>query len=260
MAAPGKEEQEDDDHTIEKRRRTALRTIGLIGGMSWESSALYYRWINEGVKERLGGLHSAEALMYSVDFAPIARLQRRGGWAEAAARLSGAARALERGGADFLVLCTNTMHRVADEISSAVGIPLLHIADATAEKIKAQGLGRVGLLATGFTMEQDFYKGRLADKHGLEVLVPGAEDRRFVHDVIYDELCLGKVEDSSRREYRRVMSKLVERGAEAVILGCTEITMLVGPDDASVPLFDTTAIHAREAVEIALDGVTTGGE
>ena len=235
-----------------------MRTIGLIGGMSWESSALYYRIVNETVKEKLGGHHSAETVMYSVDFAPIKHLQHESKWEDAAARLVEAASKVERGGADFLVLCTNTMHKVAEEISSAVGIPLLHIADATAEEIKAEGIGKVGLLATGFTMEQDFYKGRLSRKHGLEVLVPGEEERRLVHGVIYDELCLGKVEDSSRREYRRVMSELVEQGAEAVILGCTEITMLVGQDDASVPLFDTTAIHARKAVELALDGATAG--
>ena len=230
-----------------------MRTIGLIGGMSWESSALYYQWVNEGVKERLGGLHSAEVVMYSVDFAGIELLQHEGRWEEAAERLVEVAKKVERGGADFLVLCTNTMHKVASAITTAVEIPLLHIADATADRIKPNGIRRVGLLRTGFTMEQDFYKGRLADEHGLEVLVPDEEDRRLVHDIIYDELCLGKVRDASRKEYRRIMAGLVERGAEAIILGCTEITMLVTQEDAAVPLFDTTAIHAQKAVEIALE-------
>jgi amino-acid racemase len=230
-----------------------LRTIGLIGGMSWESSALYYQWVNEGVKERLGGLHSAEVVMYSVDFAGIELLQHEGRWEEAAERLVEVAKKVERGGADFLVLCTNTMHKVASAITTAVEIPLLHIADATADRIKPNGIRRVGLLGTGFTMEQGFYKGRLADEHGLEVLVPDEEDRRLVHDIIYDELCLGKVRDASRKEYRRIMAGLVERGAEAIILGCTEITILVTQEDAAVPLFDTTAIHAQKAVEIALE-------
>ena len=230
-----------------------MRTIGLIGGMSWESSALYYQWVNEGVKERLGGLHSAEVVMYSVDFAGIELLQHEGRWEEAAERLVEVAKKVERGGADFLVLCTNTMHKVASAITTAVEIPLLHIADATADRIKPNGIRRVGLLGTRFTMEQGFYKGRLADEHGLEVLVPDEEDRHLVHDIIYDELCLGKVRDASRKEYRRIMAGLVERGAEAIILGCTEITMLVTQEDAAVPLFDTTAIHAQKAVEIALE-------
>ena len=238
-----------------------MRTIGLIGGMSWESSALYYRWINEAVKEKLGGLHSTEVAMYSVDFAAIERLQHEGRWEEAAERLLEAAKKVERSGAGFVVLCTNTMHKVADKIEASVGIPLLHIADATAEKIKAQSIRRVGLLATGFTMEQGFYEGRLADRHGLEVLVPEEEDRRLVHRVIYEELCLGEVRDASREEYRRVMVGLVERGAEAIILGCTEITMLVSTEDACVPLFDTTRIHAQKAVEVALaaDAEAVGG-
>lgn len=229
-----------------------MRTLGLIGGMSWESSALYYRWINEGVKERLGGLHSAEVVMYSVDFADVEFLQREGRWQEAGARLAEAATKVERAGADYLLLCTNTMHKVADAVEGAVGIPLLHIADATAEEVRGQGVGRVGLLATGFTMEQDFYKGRLAERYGLEVLVPEPEDRRVVHEVIYNELCLGEVKETSRDAYSRIISTLVERGAEAVILGCTEITMLVGQEDVSVPIFDTTAIHAQKAVEAVL--------
>jgi aspartate racemase len=230
-----------------------MRIIGMIGGMSWESSAIYYWMVNEAVKERLGGHHSAETVMYSVDFAPIKRLQHEGRWEETAAFLAEAARRVEQGGADFVVLCTNTMHRMADAITEAVSIPLLHIADATAEEVKARGVQKVGLLATRFTMEQDFYKGRLANKHGLEVLVPDEDERRIVHDVIYDELCLGEIKESSRQAYRRIMDRLVERGAEAMILGCTEITMLVGQEDASVLLFDTTRIHAEKAVELALD-------
>ena len=229
-----------------------MRTIGLIGGMSWESSALYYEWINGMVKERLGGLHSAEMVMYSVDFADVELLQREGRWDEAGQRLAEAATKVEKGGADLLLLCTNTMHKVAGAVEDAVGIPLLHIADATAEEIKAQDIAKVGLLATAFTMEQDFYKGRLADGYGLEVLVPQPEDRKVVHDVIYGELVLGEVREASREAYRRIMSELVKGGAEAVILGCTEITLLVGQEDSSVPLFDTTALHARKAVEAAL--------
>lgn len=230
-----------------------MRTIGLIGGMSWESSALYYRWINERVRDRLGGLHSARIVLVSVDFAEIERLQHAGHWDKAGALLAEAARSVERGGADLLLLCTNTMHRVADEIAAAVRIPMLHIADATAAAIRAEGIGRVGLLGTRFTMDQAFYRGRLMDRHGLDVLVPGEDERRVVHDVIYDELCLGQVRPASREVYRRVMAGLVERGAEAIILGCTEITLLVGPDDATVPLFDTTLIHAQAAVTAALD-------
>jgi aspartate racemase len=225
----------------------------MIGGMSWESSAIYYRLVNEAVKERLGGHHSAETVMYSVDFALIKRLQHEDRWEEAAAYLAEVARKVEQGGADFVVLCTNTMHRVADAIAQAVSIPMLHIADATAEAVKARGIRTVGLLATRFTMEQDFYTGRLTREHGIEVIVPDEEERQTVHAVIYNELCLGEVKASSRQAYRRIMSRLVERGAEAVILGCTEITMLVGQEDASVPLFDTTRIHADKAVAMALD-------
>jgi aspartate racemase len=230
-----------------------MRTIGMIGGMSWESSAIYYWMVNEAVKQRLGGHHSAETVMYSVDFAEIKRLQHESRWDETAASLAEAARKVEQGGADFVVLCTNTMHRMADAITEAVSIPLLHIADTTAEEVKARGIRNVGLLATRFTMEQEFYIGRLADRHGLEVLVPDEEERRLVHAVIYDELCLGEIKEPSRQAYRQIMDRLVERGAEAVILGCTKITMLVGQEDASVPLFDTTRIHAEKAVELALD-------
>ncbi|MDR7219693.1 aspartate/glutamate racemase family protein [Aminobacter aminovorans] len=230
----------------------AQKVIGLIGGLSWESSAEYYRIINERVRALQGGLHSARLLMWSFDFAEIEALQAAGRWQEATLEMIDAARRLERGGADFVVICSNTMHRMADEVQAAIGIPLLHIADPTAERIRAAGLSRVGLLGTAFTMEQDFYKGRLAERHGLEVLVPEAEDRAVVHHVIYDELVQGRVEASSRQAYREVIARLVARGAEAVILGCTEIMLLVGPEDSAVPLFDTTGIHADAAVELAL--------
>ncbi|WP_160120787.1 aspartate/glutamate racemase family protein [Rhodovarius lipocyclicus] len=230
------------------------KIIGLLGGMSWESSAEYYRIINQAVRARLGGLASARCLMWSFDFAEIEALQHAGKWDEATALLIEAARRLERGGADFALICTNTMHRMADAVQAAVAIPLLHIADPTAERIKAQGFRRVGLLGTAFTMEQDFYKGRLAARHGLEVLVPDAADRALVHRVIYEELVQGRVEEASRQAYRAVMARLVAAGAEAIILGCTEIMLLVGEGDASVPLFDTTAIHAEAAVERALAG------
>lgn len=230
----------------------AQKVIGLIGGMSWESSAEYYRIVNERVRDRLGGLHSARCLMWSFDFAEIEALQHAGRWDDATALMIDAARRLERGGADFVVICTNTMHRMADQVQAAIGLPLLHIADPTAERIRAAGLRRVGLLGTAFTMEQDFYKGRLVRKHGLEVLVPDDADRATVHRVIYDELVQGRVEEASRQAYRGVIARLVERGAEAVILGCTEIMLLVGPEDSPVPLYDTTAIHAEAAVELAL--------
>ncbi|HQR77832.1 MAG TPA: aspartate/glutamate racemase family protein [Burkholderiaceae bacterium] len=229
-----------------------MNTIGLIGGMSWESTVPYYRQINELTKERLGGLHSARIILYSVDFHDIERLQQAGRWSEAGAVLAGVAGALERAGADLLVLCTNTMHKVAPAIEAAVRIPLLHIADATGEEIKRAGVSTVGLLGTRFTMEQGFYKDRLRQNFGLRVLVPGETDRNLVHRVIYDELCLGKIVEGSRSEYRRVMAKLVDEGAEAIILGCTEITLLVGQEDTAVPLFDTTRIHARRAAEWAL--------
>jgi aspartate racemase len=229
-----------------------MKTIGLIGGMSWESSAEYYRMINEAVRRRLGGFHSARCLMFSVDFAEIEELQRSGRWEDAGNRLADAARRLERGGAELLVLCTNTMHRVADEVAAATEIPFLHIADPTAEAIKARGITSVGLLATRYTMEQDFYRDRLSQRHGLEVLVPDEPGRTVVHDVIYEELVHGRVEERSRAAYRDIMTRLVERGAEAIILGCTEIELLVREADATVPLFDTTRIHAERAVELAL--------
>jgi len=229
-----------------------MKTIGLIGGMSWESTVPYYRQINETIKARLGGLHSAQLVLYSVDFHAIERLQHAGEWDAAGAILADAARAIERAGAQFVVLCTNTMHKVASAIEAAVKIPLFHIADATGAEVWATGVESVGLIATRFTMEQAFYRERLEQKFGLRVLTPEAADREIVHRVIYDELCLGKIRDESRSEYRRIMAALVERGAQAVILGCTEIMLLVGPGDCSVPTFDTTAIHARKAAEFAL--------
>ena len=230
-----------------------MRTIGLIGGMSWESTVPYYRQINEAVKARLGGLHSARLVLYSVDFGEIEALQHQGRWDEAGQILAQAARALQAAGAEFLVLCTNTMHKVADAIETAVSLPLLHIADPTAEAIRAAGFTRIGLLGTRFTMEQAFYRERLEQRHGIEVLVPPAADRDDVHRIIYEELCLGQVREPSRAIYREVIARLVERGAQAVVLGCTEISLLVGAADASVPLFDTTALHAQRAAALALE-------
>ncbi|WP_457091637.1 aspartate/glutamate racemase family protein [Microvirga sp. P5_D2] len=229
------------------------KTIGLIGGMSWESSAEYYRIINQEMQRRLGGVHSARCLMWSVDFDEIKQLQHAGEWDRLADHMKDAAVRLERGGADFIVLCTNTMHRLADAISSSVEIPLLHIADPTAERIKAEGPARIGLLGTAFTMEQDFYKGRLHQRHGLDVIVPDADDRQIVHEIIYKELVLGKINPESRQAYRAIIARLIERGAQAVILGCTEIMLLVSDEDSAVPLFDTTTIHAIAAVDHALE-------
>jgi aspartate racemase len=228
------------------------KIIGLIGGMSWESSAEYYRLINQGVRARLGGVHSARILMWSFDFDEIEILQRAGRWDDATTVMIDAAHRLEAGGADFFLICTNTMHLMAGPVAAAVSIPLLHIADPTAQAIRAQGFRRVGLLGTAFTMEQDFYKGRLAENFGLEVLVPEAEDRALVHQVIYDELVKGIVTQISRQAYRHVIARLVARGAQAIILGCTEIMLLIGPEDSSVPLFDTTSLHAQAAVDFAL--------
>lgn len=229
-----------------------MKTIGLVGGMSWESTALYYRLINEGVKKRLGGLHSAKIVLYSVDFQEIEALQHAGEWDRAGEVLAAAGRAVEAAGADFLLICTNTMHRVAEQVESAISIPLLNLADATAERILARGMRTVGLLGTAFTMEQDFYRGRLENR-GIEVLVPSAADRAVVHRVIYEELCQGRVKEGSRAEYLRIIDALGERGAEGVIEGCTEIVMLVDERHTHMPLFDTTAIHADEAVRLALD-------
>lgn len=229
-----------------------MKTIGLIGGMSWESTLPYYRQINETIRQRLGGLHSARLILYSVDFHDIERLQHAGDWAAAGRMLAGAARALEAAGAEFLVLCTNTMHKVAADIEAAVDIALFHIADPTAADIKRDGHRVVGLLGTRFTMEQGFYRDRLSERHGLQVIVPSARDRATVHRVIYEELCLGTVAPGSRDDYRRIMAGLVSQGAQAIILGCTEISLLVSGEHASVPLYDTTAIHARAAAEEAL--------
>jgi aspartate racemase len=229
-----------------------MKTIGLLGGMSWESSLEYYRIINEAVKARLGGLHSAKSIMYSFDFAEIEALQRQGDWQTATERMIEAAQSIERGGADFLLICANTMHKMADEVQACISIPLLHIADPTAEAIRAQGLRRVGLLGTRFTMEEPFYRGRLLSGHGLEVIVPGEAERETVHRVIYDELCQGIIRPESRDAYNSVIQSLAEQGAEAVILGCTEIGLLVRQEDSPVPLFDTTRLHAEAAVAYAL--------
>lgn len=229
-----------------------MKTIGLLGGMSWESTLGYYRAINEGVRHALGGLHSAEIAMYSVDFEPLEQLQHAGDWQATAIILAEAAKKVESVGADFLLLCTNTMHKVAPEIEAAIEIPLLHIADATAAVLVSEGFRSVGLLGTAFTMEQDFYKGRLTDNFGLEVLIPAEQDRELVHRVIYRELCLGQVASRSRAEFLRIIDALAAAGAEAVILGCTEIGLLVDQTDTDVRLYDTTTIHAQKAVELAL--------
>ncbi len=229
-----------------------MKTIGLLGGMSWESTVGYYRAINEGVKNRLGGLHSARIAMYSVDFEPIEKLQHKGDWEGTAKILSEAAQSIQSAGADFLLICTNTMHKVAPQIEKAIKIPVLHIADATAEVLVHKGVKTVGLLGTAFTMEQDFYKGRLSEKYGVNVLIPNKEDRQIVHKIIYQELCFGKIEADSKSEYLRIIDLLANQGAEAVILGCTEIGMLVSQDDTKVTLLDTTVIHADKAVEFAL--------
>ncbi|WP_187993136.1 aspartate/glutamate racemase family protein [Vibrio harveyi] len=230
-----------------------MKTIGLIGGMSWESTANYYQIINREVKARLGGLHSGKVCLYSVDFAEIETLQHQGRWDDTAIILAQAAKSVEAGGADFILICTNTMHKVADQIQQAVNVPLVHIADTTAEQLVMDGIKKVGLLGTRFTMEQDFYKQRLIDKFGVDVVVPSSDDQTIVHDVIYNELCKGEVRDDSRQHYLTIIEKLVEQGAEAVILGCTEIAMLVEYQHTDVKLYDTTEIHAKAAVEKALD-------
>ena len=229
-----------------------MKTIGLLGGMSWESSAGYYRMINEGVKEALGGLHSAKIAMYSVDFAPIEKLQHRGDWQGTAEILIKAAINVESAGADVLLICTNTMHKVAAQVEAAINIPLLHIADATAEVLVQQNIKTVGLIGTAFTMEQDFYKGRLSEKFGLTVITPNADERAIIHNVIYKELVLGKVLPASKEHYLKIIQSLANQGAEAVILGCTEIGMLITQTDTEVTLLDTTAIHAQKAVEFAI--------
>ena len=228
-----------------------MKTIGLIGGMSWESTAEYYRIINEAVKERLGGFHSAKIVMYSVDFKEIRELQLEAGWDETTNLMIDAARRVERGGADFVLICTNTMHEMAEEVEASISIPLLHIADVTAERIISSGLKKVGLLGSAFTMEQDFYKGRLIDKYGLEVVIPSQIERQVVDNIIFNELCLGEIKDSSREQIKTIMGNLVDDGARGIILGCTELPSLIKQKDCSVPLFDTTAIHAKAAVDYA---------
>lgn len=235
-----------------------MKTVGLLGGMSWESSIGYYRAINEGIKDSLGGLHSAKIAMYSIDFDPIERLQHNGDWEATAEILSEAAMNVQLAGADFLLICTNTMHKVAPQIEKAINIPLLHIADATAEVLVKKGIKMVGLLGTAFTMEQDFYKGRLKENYGLTVLVPDEADRKIVHHVIYKELCLGNLVPASQLEYLRIIESLANQGAEAVILGCTEIGMLVDQTDTEIRLLDTTYIHAQKAVEWAITNCSSG--
>ena len=230
-----------------------MKVIGLIGGMSWESTVEYYRLINESVKERLGGLHSAKCVLYSVDFAEVEELQRRGQWAEAAQLLVGAAQSVEKAGADFVLICTNTMHKLADAIQAGIGIPLLHIADATAAKVRQAGLQRVGLLGTRFTMEEDCYRARLTGQFGLEVIIPDTKGRETVHRIIYEELCLGTIRPKSRAQVAGIMSRLVEMGAKGIILGCTELGLLIRAEDSRVPLFDTTRLHALAAMEQALE-------
>ncbi|EJD6537909.1 aspartate/glutamate racemase family protein [Providencia rettgeri] len=229
-----------------------MKTIGLIGGMSWESTLLYYQQLNEGIKQHLGGLHSAKIILYSVDFAEIEHYQANGQWDLAAQCLAEAGNRLKLAGADFLVLCTNTMHKVATAIEMETNLPLLHIADATGERIVQYGLKKIGLLGTSFTMEQPFYKDRLTNKFNLDVLTPNLNDRKIIHEIIYNELCLGKINQASKKEYQRVMSSLVQQGAEGIIFGCTEITLLVNEKDTTAKVFDTTTIHAQKAVEIAL--------
>ncbi|MCK5820759.1 MAG: aspartate/glutamate racemase family protein [Bacteroidales bacterium] len=229
-----------------------MKTIGMIGGMSWESSLEYYRILNEQIKEKLGGLHSAQCLMYSVDFGPIAQLQHDNNWEELTRVMVEAGQKLEKGGADFIIICTNTMHKMAEEVGAGVSIPLIHIADATAEEIKKLGLKTVALLGTRFTMEQNFYKGRLAEKHGLKVLIPDDTDMDIIHRIIYKELCLGTILEDSKSEYLRIIEKLIDQGAEGIILGCTEIPLLVKQEDVSVPILDTTQLHAEAAVEFAV--------
>lgn len=229
-----------------------MKTIGLIGGMSWESTAEYYRIINEAVRERLGRLHSAKIVMYSVDFEEVEQLQHKGEWDEATNLMVDAARRVERGGADFILICTNTMHKMAGDVAANINVPLLHIADATAEKITSLGLKKVGLLGTKFTMEQDFYKGRLKGKFGIHVVIPNESEREIVHNVIYKELCLGAIKDSSREQVKAIINRLSDNGVQGIILGCTELPLLVKQENCPVPLFDTTVIHAKAAVDYAL--------
>ena len=229
-----------------------MKTIGLIGGMSWESSLEYYRIINEHVKAKLGGFHSAKSLMYTLNFNEIQKLQHQEKWDELTSVMIKAAQDLEKGGADLVLICTNTMHKMADDVQDNITIPLLHIVDTTADRIKKKNLKKIGLLGTNFTMEEDFYKGRLIDKHGLEVIIPHQNDRHIIHKVIYQELCLGDINKTSKEQYVEIINKLVASGAEAIILGCTEIPLLIQQEDVKIPLFDTTTIHAEAAVAYAL--------
>lgn len=229
-----------------------MKTIGLLGGMSWESTAEYYRLINTKIKEHLGGLHSAKLVLYSIDFAEIEILQQQGNWQKAGQLLTDAAQTIEKAGAEFLLICTNTMHIVADTIAQNIHIPIIHIADATGDALVNQGIKQVGLLGTAFTMEKDFYKNRLINQYGLQVITPDSTDREKVHNIIYDELCAGIINQSSKETYLSTIDKLVENGAQAIILGCTEIGMLIKQSDTSIPLFDTTLIHAEKAVTLAL--------
>lgn len=228
-----------------------MKTIGLIGGMSWESSAEYYRMINEEIKKKLGGLHSAKCVLYSVDFKEIEHYQSEGAWDKAGAALGEAARSLEKAGADFIIICTNTMHKVIGYIQKMITIPILHIADATADQITRQGIRSVGLLGTKYTMEQDFYKSRI-ESHNINVIVPSDEEREVINHIIYQELCLGEIKQSSKTMYKKIINHLVDRGAEGIILGCTEIGLLVKAEDSEVPLFDTAFIHAQTAVNTSL--------
>lgn len=230
-----------------------MKTIGLLGGMSWESTVEYYRIINETAREKLGGLHSAKIVLNSVDFAEIEFLQRQGRWDEATTLMISAAQQVERGGGDFLLICTNTMHKMAEAIQKQIQIPILHIADATAQEVKKVGCKKIGLLGTKFTMEDTFYKGRLIDPHQLDVVIPNARDRQIIHRIIYDELCLGKIDPDSKSQYIRIMDDLISQGAQGIILGCTEISLLVQQADSTVPLFDTTRIHAEAAFALAMD-------
>jgi aspartate racemase len=229
-----------------------MKTIGLVGGMSWESTAEYYRIINQRVKHKAGGFHSAKIVMISVDFDEVERRQHRGEWPELTAMMIEAARSVERAGAELLLICTNTMHLMADDVEKSLGIPLLHIVDVTAAAVNARGFKTVGLLGTRFTMEQDFYKGRLREKHGLEVIVPEEKDREVIHAILYNELCLGEIKETSKRAFQEIIARLEARGAQGIILGCTEIPLIVGQKDYEIPLFDTTTLHAEAAVDFAL--------
>jgi aspartate racemase len=229
-----------------------MKTIGLVGGMSWESTAEYYRIINQRTKEKLGGFHSAKIVMYSVDFADVEVRQHQGQWEELTALMTDAAQRVEKAGAELLVICTNTMHLMAAEVAKGVSIPLLHIADVTAEAIKSRSLERVGLLGTRFTVERDFYKERLRQNHGLEVIIPDEKERELIHAILYDELCLGDIKETSKAKFQKIISGLEARGAQGIILGCTEIPLLVKQEDYRIPLFDTTALHAQAAVDYAL--------